>query len=163
MDNHLNNTEHAGSRNKRKELGEKRDVEKALNTPNKKKKKSPIMPEESGITKYAGDLGQEEIKLKTKKLEKSRVANEADVKWESVGVGKEAADKKKSSRGDVIDSAESPFLDLFLTADSKLDHKTIDANTHRTKKKKMVKNHPCALELSQVDEIGLGGPSAWDI
>ncbi|KAL8479972.1 hypothetical protein ACS0TY_026784 [Phlomoides rotata] len=178
----------AGSRSKRKELWGEKDVGSAenANTPEKKKKKKlKAQQEEPGITDYAGAVGvnpEEEKKSKHKKEKKSQVANKPDVKWETVGKVKEA-DKKSSKnlKGDkvnIFDSAESPFMDLFLTgevfleaADSKLDHKTdkaIDANsgviTHPTKKKK--KNRavdPSALELSQVDEIGLGGPSAWDI
>lgn len=172
MDNHFNNTGHVGSRSKRKEPREDKDVDSAenANTPEKKKKK--VQQEESGITSYAGVLGvnpEEEKKSKHKKEKKSQVAGEAD---------KKSSKNLKGDKVSIFDSAESPFMDLFLSGDvfskttgNKFDHKNdkaIDANTgvvtHPTKKKK--KNHAVdlsALELSQVDEIGLGGPSAWDI
>ncbi|KAK6138209.1 hypothetical protein DH2020_028043 [Rehmannia glutinosa] len=92
---------------------------------------------------------------------------------------KEIAKKNKGDRVNIIDSAESPFMDLFVTdgpeapqetADKKFDHRTlrdIDAIsglvTVPTKKKKRNRVvDPAALEVSQVDKIGLGGPSAWD-
>ncbi|KAH6814735.1 Leucine-rich repeat family protein [Perilla frutescens var. frutescens] len=110
--------------------------------------------------------------------------SEFDVKSDAVGKGKDI-DKKsskmtKEGRVNIIDSAEAPFMDPYVTgasedpsdaADKKLDRKidqAIDAVsvlvTYPTKKKNKRKHavDPAMLEVSQVDEIGLGGTSAWD-
>ncbi|KAL2237378.1 UNVERIFIED_CONTAM: hypothetical protein Sindi_0929500 [Sesamum indicum] len=108
--------------------------------------------------------------------------NDHEVAAEHVTCNKLDKKSRKKTKGDkvnIIDSAETPFMDLFVTdapedlheiADKKLDLKT-SQDVHvitgfvtlpAKKNKKRNRVDPVALELSQVDEIGLGGPSAWD-
>lgn len=178
MDNHLGNAGDLGSGNKRKELQDEKDVDAAENTnisEKRMKNKLKLQQNEIRITNNAEalDVNPEEAKkLKHKKQKTNQLANQDPDKK-----------SRKTFKGDkvnIIDSAESPFMDLFVTgapkvpletADNKLDRKTeqaIDAVsalvTRPTKKKKRNRAvDPAALDLSQVDEIGLGGPSAWDI
>ncbi|KAI3461271.1 hypothetical protein Pfo_017934 [Paulownia fortunei] len=189
MDNHLNIAADPGSRNKRKELPNEKGVDSADNTnisEKRMKKKLKLQQNESRITNNSGTLHvnpEEAKKLNHKKQKTNKLAENSDAKLDSVVTGKEP-DKKsqkriKGDKANIIDSAESPFTDLFATgapevpletAGKKLDHKTdqdIDAIsgfvTLTTKKKKRNRiADPAALELSQVDKIGLGGPSAWD-
>ncbi|CAI9781418.1 unnamed protein product [Fraxinus pennsylvanica] len=105
----------------------------------------------------------------------------SDIQGDHIMIDKKPDKKsRKKVKGDninVIDSAEAPFMDLFTdktdaginTDEKKLDHKTKDRDavsclvTFPTKKKKKNRSvDPAALQLSPVEEVGLGGPSTWD-
>ncbi|KAL0437048.1 UNVERIFIED_CONTAM: hypothetical protein Sradi_0412700 [Sesamum radiatum] len=186
MDNNLNSAGGLGSRKKRKELLDEKGVDSVENTnitEKKKKTKVKLQQNENNNAESLNLIPEEAKKSKHKKKKTNEAAEEPDVGLDSILTGKEP-DKKscKKTKGDkvnIIDSAETPFTDLFLTdapedrheiADKKLDHKT-GHDVHvitglvtlpTKKKKKRNRIDPAALELSQVDEIGLGGPSAWD-
>ncbi|XP_057781999.1 uncharacterized protein LOC131000221 [Salvia miltiorrhiza] len=157
-----------GSRNKRKKLQDEKGIDNAENaniSDKREKKKSKLQQDEIRVTNNVEALkgSHEEANEVKHKKKKSR----------------------KTSKVDTInntDTAENhPFMDLLLTgppkdpveaADSKLDRKMdqgIDDTsvlvTYPTKKKNKKKRDvlPDMLELSQVDEIGLGGPSAWAV
>ncbi|KAL2240059.1 UNVERIFIED_CONTAM: hypothetical protein Sindi_0647100 [Sesamum indicum] len=186
MDNNLNSAGDLGSRKKRKELLVEKGVDSVENTnftEKKKKTKVKLQQNENNNAESLNLTPEEAKKSKHKKQKSNQVAEELDVGLDRIATGKEP-DKKshKKTKGDtvnIIDSAETPFTDLFVTdapedlheiADKKLDLKT-SHDVHVTtglvtlpakKKKKRKRVDPAALELSQVDEIGLGGPSAWD-
>ncbi|PIM97952.1 U2-associated snRNP A' protein [Handroanthus impetiginosus] len=187
VDNNLNNAGDLGSR-KRKELLYPKGVDSAENIDvleKRMKKKLKLQQNDSGMSNDSGipNVNPEEAKKsKHNKQKTTQLAKEPDVKLDSGVTGKEHNKKtQKKIKGEnvnIIDSAENPFTDLFEadapevplgTADKKLDHRTdqdIDAMTALvtlpTKKKK--KNRavdPACIGLSEGDEIGLGGPSAW--
>ncbi|KAK6138477.1 hypothetical protein DH2020_027797 [Rehmannia glutinosa] len=164
-------------RNKKKELPDEKGVDSAENTDiseKQMKKKLKLQQNESVITNNAGKLNvnsEEAKKSKHKKLKTNEHATDFDGNLDIATAGKEPDKKsRKKNKGDrvnIIDSAESPFMDLFVTdgpeapletADKKFDHRTlhdIDAIsglvTVPTKKKK--RNHvvdPAALDFSQV-------------
>ncbi|CAA0841319.1 Leucine-rich repeat (LRR) family protein [Striga hermonthica] len=78
------------------------------------------------------------------------------------------ADKKTvGEKTNTIDNSETPFVDLFVYSmiETKLNTDAASGLViHPIKKKKKNRTavDPAALELSRADEIGLGGPSAWD-
>lgn len=181
-DNHLSED----SINKKRDLQDEEDVDSAENTnisEKRMKKKLKLQQNESRIADSAGTLDGkhgEVKKLKDNKRKRNQLAEEPDV---NVATGKESdtksREKNKGDKVNIFDSAEIPFTDLFATnapevpletADKKLGNRTDqDMNaihglvTLATKKKKRNRVvDPAALELSQVNEIGLGGPSAWD-
>lgn len=169
------------SRNKRKELQGEKGIDNAG-----LKKKSKLQQDEIIITNNAEALNgspKEAKDIKHKK--KNQPPNELDVKSDTVRKGKDPDKKSRKLTKEVgvniIDSSEYAFTDLFMTGahedpmevvDGKLDRKmnpAIDAVnaivTYPTKKKNKGKHavDPATLEVSQFDEIGLGGTSAWDV
>lgn len=171
-----------GSRNKRKELQGGKGIDNAGF-----KKKLKLQQDEIRITNNAEALNgsPEEKDIKHKKKKKNQPPSELDIKSETVRKGTDP-DKKsrkltKEDGVNIIDSSEYAFTDLFMTGahedpmevvDGKLDRKmnpAIDAIsalvTYPTKKKNKGKHavDPAMLEVSQFDEIGLGGTSAWDV
>ncbi|KAK6144193.1 hypothetical protein DH2020_021013 [Rehmannia glutinosa] len=164
-------------RNKKKELPDEKGVDSAENTEiseKQMKKKWKLQQNESVITNNAGKLNvnsEEAKKSKHKKLKTNEHATVFNGNLDVATAGKEPDKKsRKKNKGDrvnIIDSAESPFMDLFVTdgpeapqetADKKFDHRTlrdIDAIsglvTVPTKKKKRNRVvDPAALEVSQV-------------
>ncbi|KAK6138197.1 hypothetical protein DH2020_028081 [Rehmannia glutinosa] len=164
-------------RNKEKELPDEKGVDSAENTEiseKQMKKKLKLQQNESVITNNAGKLNvnsEEAKKSKHKKLKTNEHATVFNGNLDVATAGKEPDKKsRKKNKGDrvnIIDSAESPFMDLFVTdgpeapqetADKKFDHRTlrdIDAIsglvTVPTKKKKRNRVvDPAALEVSQV-------------
>ncbi|KAG6382830.1 hypothetical protein SASPL_157459 [Salvia splendens] len=154
-------TDDLGSRNKRKELQDEKGIDNADNanmSAKKEKKRSKLLQDEINHVEALNGNHEEANDVKHKK-KKSR----------------------KTSEVDTINNTDSAEMDLLPTgapenpaevADSKLDRKmdqgTDDMSvvvTYPTKKKNKKKHDavPDLLELSKVDEIGLGGPSAWGV
>ncbi|XP_051143665.1 dynein regulatory complex subunit 3 isoform X2 [Andrographis paniculata] len=142
------------------------------------KKKMKLQQNKGGVTNDAETLNanlKEEMKSKQKKQKEH-----GSIKTLGSVVTDDKPGKKsgKDFKGDeAIDSAEIPFTDLFKAgvsmevSDQVSEHKikgNIDAIsglvTHPKKKKKTKSRaiNPASLEQPLADEIGLGGPSAWD-
>ncbi|GER33204.1 leucine-rich repeat (LRR) family protein [Striga asiatica] len=160
-------TDLGSGKKRRKNLQDKEgadSAEKNKITETQSKKKSKSKHDESAA---ANESDAPNPKLEdTKKLSKHRKVNKSQPfkEAEKKSLGKTEGEKKANT----IDSSETPFVDLFVNSVPEINQNT-DANSglvihHQIKKKK--KNRaavdPAALELSRADEIGLGGPSAWD-
>ncbi|KAL3828593.1 hypothetical protein ACJIZ3_017395 [Penstemon smallii] len=179
-----------GSKNKKKVLLDEKasDSVDKTTTSEKRKKKLKLQQNENSNTNNAETMNLDTDEVKTSKIKKNKrnqliKENPFDVKLDSVTKDEEP-DKKtrtniKRDYASMIDSSETPFMDLFAngasevslgTGDRELDERPdpfIDeigglVTLASKKKKKNRAINPASLELSQVDEIGLGGPSAWD-
>ncbi|KAL2511071.1 Leucine-rich repeat (LRR) family protein [Abeliophyllum distichum] len=189
---HLNNAGALGSEKKRKNLFDEKasDWRKdgTISEEKKKKKLKVLLQNDNNITDDAetptatpGD--KKKSKHKIQKTDEPVMGKASDLQGDHIPLEKKPDKKsRKKLKGDninVIDSSEAPFTDLFTdttdigieTNEKKLDHRTtqdIDAVnglvTFPTKKKKKrnCSVDPAALQLSLVDEVGLGGPSTWD-
>ncbi|KAL3620206.1 hypothetical protein CASFOL_035118 [Castilleja foliolosa] len=146
-----------GSRKKRKEPADEKDFDISEE---KMKKNSKVQ-----LNENVNVNPEESKKPKHKKEKTDQLAKGSD--------DKRSRKKTKVDKVNTIDNSESPFMDLFLNSEPnmKIDNRTmqkdVDANsglvTHTTKKKKRGRVvDPASLEFSEVDKIGLGGPSAWD-
>ncbi|KAL6575736.1 hypothetical protein OROHE_000717 [Orobanche hederae] len=173
-----------GSQKKRKELQDGKDANYVRNTKisNKQMEKKLKLKPDGVVNPETPNICPEEA---NKSKHKKQKADRPDKDSNASGVTGRETDKKsrekiKGDKANIIDSAESPFTDLFVnisalevpkeTADKKLDiqsERDIDAISGLVirptiKKKKNPVLDPAAFELSQGDKIGLGGPSAWD-
>ncbi|XP_068311214.1 uncharacterized protein [Pyrus communis] len=113
------------------------------------------------------NAGHFEKALQQKKQKKSPADTE-----DNAEVGKKP-EKSKGRKGelDVIDDADTPFLELFsvdaeVASEKKVNDKVRDLGGLVTfpSKSKKAKNRPSTgstLHPSPVDEIGTGGPSTW--
>ncbi|KAL6527941.1 hypothetical protein OROMI_029752 [Orobanche minor] len=173
-----------GSRKKRKELQDGKNANYVQNTKisNKQMEKKSKLKPNGIVNPETPNIYPEEA---NKSKHKKQKADRPDKDSNASGVTGRETDKKsrekiKGDKANIIDSAESPFTDLFAnisalevpkdTADKKLDiqsERDIDAISGLVirpiiKKKNNRVLDPAAFELSQADKIGLGGPSAWD-
>lgn len=135
--------------------------------------------------------GKKKKKRKRDEKKADSAQNEAVAKDDTGNVTRETEKKSKHKKtpkesvkeikgNEAIDTTEVPFADLFAAnageeeetsrkeVDLRIERDAIDAMsglvTHlksKKKKKSRIAN-PAAIESSQGDEIGLGGPSAWD-
>ncbi|KAL2454997.1 plant intracellular Ras-group-related LRR protein 1-like [Forsythia ovata] len=181
---HLDNAGALGSEKKRKNLFDEKAsdcredgtiLEKTM-----KKKLKVLLQNDSNIT---DDAETPTATPGDDKKSKHKIQKALDLQGDNIPLekkpDKKSRKKVKGGNINVIDSSEAPFTDLFTdttdigidTNEKKLDHRTtqdIDAVsglvTFPTKKKKKRNRSvdPAALQLSPVDEVGLGGPSTWD-
>lgn len=136
-----------GSTNKRKEPQDEKNVDNAETTNNKdkkRKKKLKLLEDEIKIT------NNEEAKDIKHKKRKSREPTKGD----SVNI---------IDTGAPEDSVEDANKNLDPKMDEAIDAMIVVVTYLAKKNKKESFVDPALLKLSPVDEIGLGGPSAWDI
>ncbi|KAL7127089.1 hypothetical protein ABFS83_14G231400 [Erythranthe nasuta] len=128
------------------------------------------------------DGNDEQVKKSKDKKHKTNhqlVEEKPDVTFDDVITGKESDKKsrkrKKGDKANIIDSAETPFADLFANnapetdkmPDSRYDqdmgakhHGLVTIQTEKKKRNRAI--DPASFELPHGNEIGLGGPSTWD-
>lgn len=143
------------TRNNRKDLQDEKDVDNADNTNDSEKKKKKKMK-----------LQEDEIRIKD--TVEALNGNPEEIK----GIKQKKKRSRETTKGETVNIVDTGVLEDYAEdANDNLDRKKNGAIepmsivvTYPTKKnKKESFIDPSLLALSHVDEIGLGGPSAWGV
>lgn len=140
-------TDDLGTTKKRKELQDEKVVENAETTNNsdkKRKKKSKLQEDEMKVTNNEEAKDIKHKKKKSREITKGDSVNIIDI-------------------GAPEDSVEDANNNLERKMDEAIDAMSVVVTYPTKKNKKESFVDPALLELSRVDEIGLGGASAWGI